>query len=422
MLSTLWNWAFGKDGTSWSKEQKTTCPRSASETIQNGSQDESHGQFVVDGSNEGQKFCPRCKAEKASMRKYRWKLILGLLLPYSLQALDVTIVASALPTIAQYLGQLSQLNWVVAAFNLTSAAFISFWGSAICTGGHPDAFGAFLLGRAIQGIGCAGLNTAVRVAPADRVSLQENARNWTIFTLVAGLSYGFGPAIGGALTSVSWRWCFAINLPIAVVSMLAIFVLLRDELLGPQQIARLDEDSTGHRDRFTKRLATLDTSGQLIFLLGFGLVILSFTWAVKDRNISILLYINLATGMVMYSVLYFVEIYFDLVKHYPPNEAGIQLLLYTPGLGEAVGLGLMAWALYLEHTPTIFGMIALTGVGVGLRFMPFMTTVFNNMTPDNPKNGIIWAFVLLTPFMVIVCSGIGVSRKCAYYERRQGKQ
>ncbi|KAI1492989.1 hypothetical protein F5X96DRAFT_294130, partial [Biscogniauxia mediterranea] len=166
-----------------------------------------------------------------------------------------------------------------------------------------------------------------------------------------------------------------------------------------------------------------------------------------------------------YSVIYFVEIYFDLVKHYPPSEAGIQLLLYTPGLGagvyismflcntwprqtshplflgsivEAVGVGLMAWALYLEHTPTIFGMIALTGVGTGLRFMPCtlhaigffpqdissvvaimgvaytfggtmgltdMTTVFNNVTPDSPKNGIVWAFVSLTPFMVICILG-----------------
>ncbi|KAI5918812.1 major facilitator superfamily domain-containing protein [Camillea tinctor] len=463
------------------------------------------------------------------MRKYRWKLILGLLLPYALQALDVTIVASALPTIAHYFGQLSQLNWIVAAFNLTSAAFIPFWGqiadifgrhwalqsccflmligSAICTGGHPNAFGAFLFGRAIQGIGCAGLNTLIRVALADKVSLEENAKNWTIFTLVAGLSYGVGPAIGGALTVVSWR------------CMLAIFFLLNDELLGPQPIIGLDEDSARRRDRFTRRLATLDTGGQLIFLFGFSLVILAFTWAgasyawnsaavlapliigvviscgwvyyeylmapgnalfqrmplqkpmlpwrlVQDRNISILLYINLATGMAMYSVLYFVEIYFDLVKHYPPDEAGIQLLLYTPGLGaagvyismflcdtwprqtfhplllgsviEAVGVGLMAWALYLEHTPTIFGMIALTGVGTGLRFMPctlhaigffpqdissvvaimgvaytfggtmgltVMTTVFNNVTPDNPKNGIVWAFVSLTPFMVICILG-----------------
>lgn len=37
---------------------------------------------------------------------------------------------------------------------------------------------------------------------------------------------------------------------------------------------------------------------------------------------------------------------------------------------EALGVGLLAWALWSEHKPTIFGMIALTGTGTGLRFMP----------------------------------------------------
>jgi hypothetical protein len=96
-------------------------------------------------------------------------------------------------------------------------------------------------------------------------------------------------------------------------------------------------------------------------------------------------------------VLYFVSVYFTMVKQYTPSDAGVQLLYYTPGIGvgaylsmfmcnvypkktfypvllgstvEAVGVGVLAWALYTEHTPTIFGMMALTGAGTGLRFMP----------------------------------------------------
>ncbi|KAI1340138.1 major facilitator superfamily domain-containing protein [Xylariaceae sp. FL0016] len=497
--------------------------------------------------------CAQCRMEKTEMRKYRMKLVIGLLLPYALQALDVTIVAAALPTIASYFNQVAQLNWVVAAFNLTSAAFIPFWGqiadifgrhwalqaccaimlvgSAICTGMPSDAFGAFLFGRALQGIGCAGLNTIVRVALADKVSLEENAKNWTIFTLVGGLSYGFGPAIGGALTSVSWRWCFAINLPIAMSGMVLIFYFLRTELLGPQPMPELEGHNIGRKEAFTKRLATIDLGGQALFLFGFGLVTLAFTWAgasyawdsiavlasliiglvivcgflcyeymmspgqallairpfqkpmlpwklLRDRNISILLYINLATGMAMYSILYFVDLYFDIVKDYSSDDAGVQLLIYTPGLGvgvyvsmylcnrwprqtyhplllgsviEALGVGMMAWAIHHNHTPTILGMIALTGVGTGLRFMPctlhaigffpndispvvaimgvaytfggtmgltIMTTVWNNvydpaLLPEaaakaTARDGIVWAFVALVPFMVvcIIASGL----------------
>jgi hypothetical protein len=86
-----------------------------------------------------------------------------------------------------------------------------------------------------------------------------------------------------------------------------------------------------------------------------------------------------------------------MVKQYTPSDAGVQLVYYVPGIGvgaylsmfmcnvypkktsfpiligsivEAVGVGVLAWALYAGHAPTIFGMMALTGAGTGLRFMP----------------------------------------------------
>ncbi|KAI1639395.1 major facilitator superfamily domain-containing protein [Biscogniauxia mediterranea] len=420
MLSTLWNKAFGKDGTSQSKKQKT-CPHSANETIQDGSQGGSHGRFVVDESNARQEACSQCKAEKGAMRKYRRKLVPGLLLPYALQALDVTMT-----------GRLSQLNWAVAAFNLTAAAFIPLPGpdSRYI---RTDGTGAlqsrcFLtLMRPPRGLrrfsarprGAEHHPSASPSSPTRRVPSRRTAKKLDrlFFTLVVAgrpVSYGVGGLQG------------------------------------------LDADGARRRDRFARRLAALDAGGRPARVSGW-VSASSFSpslgpgramrgprlrcwppWSskpmlpwrlVKDRNIGILLYTNLATGMAMYS-------------HYPPNEAGIQLLLYTPGLGgsivEAVGVGLMAWALYLEHTPTIFGVIALTGVGTGLRFMPctlhaigffprdissvvaimgvaytfggtmgltVMTTVFNNVTPDNLKNGIVWAFFSLTPFMVICILG-----------------
>jgi hypothetical protein len=44
--------------------------------------------------------CTICEAEKKTARRYRWKLIAGLFLPFTVQALDTTIVASAFPFIA----------------------------------------------------------------------------------------------------------------------------------------------------------------------------------------------------------------------------------------------------------------------------------------------------------------------------------
>lgn len=131
-------------------------------------------------------------------------------------------IASALPWIAGDFGEVSQLNWIVSAFNLTSAAFIPFWaqmadvfgrnaslnaaiilmliGSALCTGAPTTSFPVLLLGRGFQGLAAAGLNVVVRTILADKVSLQENAKNWAIFSLVGGISYGLGPVLGGRST------------------------------------------------------------------------------------------------------------------------------------------------------------------------------------------------------------------------------
>jgi len=43
--------------------------------------------------------------EKKRRRKYRWKVLFGLMMPFALQALDTTIIASALPFIATDFGE-----------------------------------------------------------------------------------------------------------------------------------------------------------------------------------------------------------------------------------------------------------------------------------------------------------------------------
>lgn len=157
-------------------------------------------------------------------------------------------------------------------------------GSAICAGSPKTAFPLFLFGRALQGISASGINILTKVVLADKVSLKENAKNNTIFAAVAGLSYAVGPAIGGLLTSVSWRWCFILNLPICLIGMVASFFLLRTELLGPQEIPGVDdhgvalENSRSFRTKLAARLATVDYGGQILFLFGMGLLILALTW------------------------------------------------------------------------------------------------------------------------------------------------
>lgn len=166
---------------------------------------------------EGDSKCHLCQQQCRHDRIYRWKLICGLTLPYILSTLDLTIVATAVPSIASHFHKFDELTWIVTAFTLTSTTFIPIFGqladvfgrhavlqlamflmlvgSTLCAA--AQSWGMLLLGRALQGTSSAGIMNIIMIVLADRVSLRENARNNSIFVFVGGLGYGVGPVVGG---------------------------------------------------------------------------------------------------------------------------------------------------------------------------------------------------------------------------------
>ena len=153
-------------------------------------------------------------------------------------------------------------------------------GSALCTAAPLKAFPVFILGRALQGLSVSGINVSTRVIMADKVTLKENAKNNSFFALFAGLSYAIGPVIGGFLADSNWRWCFAINLPVAAIGIVMVFLVLRPQLLGPRPLPELlgqDRELRGFR-KFKVQLSTIDGFGQFFFLFGLGFLVLGLTW------------------------------------------------------------------------------------------------------------------------------------------------
>lgn len=173
------------------------------------------------GVGEGREEPPLLsKEEKKAVWKYRAKLLVGLLFPFFLDSMDVTIIATALPHIAADFGKLNQQSWIVTAFTLPGTALIPVFGqlsdvfgrhatlqfvifcmlvgSAVCAG--AQAFEMLLVGRALTGVSSAGLLVMMTVILSDKVSLKDNAMQNTLFGLVSGLSYAVGPVIGGSVS------------------------------------------------------------------------------------------------------------------------------------------------------------------------------------------------------------------------------
>ncbi|WEW58276.1 hypothetical protein PRK78_003744 [Emydomyces testavorans] len=244
-------------------------------------------------TRENHSQCSQCKKEKRDKRVYRWKLICGLLLPYFLASVDLTIVAAALPFIASHFNKLDELNWIVTSFTLTSTAFIPAFGqladvfgrhfvlqlamflmligSVLCAAAQTWAM--LLLGRALQGTSSAGIMNLIQIILSDKVSLKDNAKNNTIFQFVAGVSYSVGPIIGGYLTQANWRYCFVLSIPVAFFAHIIIFILLRKELVGGTYFTK-----GSRRSMFFEGLSTIDVGGTFLFVGGVGLIIIGTSW------------------------------------------------------------------------------------------------------------------------------------------------
>ncbi|WP_245797512.1 MDR family MFS transporter [Mangrovactinospora gilvigrisea] len=159
-----------------------------------------------------------------------------------LAALDQTIVGTALPTIVADLGGASHMSWVVTAYLLAETVSTALVGKFGDLFGRKLIFqlsaiifivGSFLCGlatnmlllivwRALQGIGAGGLMVTAMALIADVIPLRDRGRYQGAIGGVFGLSTVIGPLIGGLFTDhASWRWCFYVNVPIAVLVVIA---------------------------------------------------------------------------------------------------------------------------------------------------------------------------------------------------------
>ncbi|CAG8384761.1 unnamed protein product [Penicillium salamii] len=177
-------------------------------------------------------------------------IFVALCLTVFLVALDQTIIATAIPTITSEFHSVEDIGWYGSAFLLTTCSFQLFFGklytllplkwtfvgavlifeigSAIC-GASPNSV-ALIIGRAIAGIGGAGIFSGALIIVAKSVPLSKRPAFTGILGAVWGIASVVGPLLGGAFTShASWRWCFYVNLPVGAVAIPVIILFLSSQ-------------------------------------------------------------------------------------------------------------------------------------------------------------------------------------------------
>lgn len=191
-----------------------------------------------------------------SFKTLLWLVALG----FFMQSLDSTIVNTALPSMAQNLGESPlQMQSVVVAYVLAVAAVIPVSGwiaerigiryaylTAIVIFSIASLFCALsqsldqlIAARVLQGVGGAMLLPVGRLAILKIVPRAQFLAAMSFITIPGLIGPLIGPALGGWLVQVAtWHWIFLINLPIGIIG--ALLTLKVMPLLKNDSLPRFD--------------------------------------------------------------------------------------------------------------------------------------------------------------------------------------
>jgi EmrB/QacA subfamily drug resistance transporter len=307
-------------------------------------------------------------------------ILSGLMAGMFLAALDQTIVATSIRTIADDLQGLSVQAWVTTAYLITATISTPLYGKLSDLYGRRPFFLAaisiFVLGsalsgfatsmfqlagfRAFQGLGAGGLFSLALTIIGDIVPPRERAKYQGYFLAVFGTSSVLGPVIGGFLAGqdtilgvAGWRWVFLVNVPIGIGALLLVMRSLH-----------LPHTRRDHRIDWPGALALIvglvpllliaeqgrewgwtSTAAFGCYLLG-ALGIAAFIWdqsrygddaliplrLFRGRTFGLGSMLNFILGMGMFGGLAALPLYLQIVKGVSPTMAGLLLIPLTFGI------------------------------------------------------------------------------------------
>ena len=195
-----------------------------------------------------------------NLENRRWWALGALTLAVLAVGLDGTILSVALPTLATALhASESDLQWFSSGYLLVLAAMmlpagllgdrygrkkvmlgalaLFGVGSAACA--YAPSAGAFIAARVVLGFAGAGVIVMALSALTVLFTKEERPRAVGIWAAANFLALPLGPILGGwLLTHYWWGWVFLLNVPVALVGLVAAFALVPES--RAEQRPRLD--------------------------------------------------------------------------------------------------------------------------------------------------------------------------------------
>ena len=307
-------------------------------------------------------------------------ILIGLMMGMFLAALDQTIVASAMRTIADDLKGLSAQAWVTTAYLITSTIVTPLYGKLSDIYGRKQFFIAaitiFTVGsmlctlatsigtlagyRAIQGLGAGGLFSLALAIIGDIVPPRERAKYQGYFLAVFGTSSVLGPVIGGffagqptILGITGWRWVFLVNVPIAAAALVVVTRTLHLKhrrldhridwwgavALSVGLVPLLIVAEQGREWGWTSTNALVCYVVGVLGVVAFFLIervmgeeALIPLRLFQNRTVAVSSTASVFIGMGMFGGLAALPLYLQIVKGAAPTEAGLLLLPMTLGI------------------------------------------------------------------------------------------
>jgi len=239
-------------------------------------------------------------------------VILALIISLAMSSLDISIVATALPTISNQFHSKDEYTWVITAYMLGNTSFQPMFGkfsdifgrrpcmifalilfattSALC--GAAKNIKMLIIARGFQGIGGGGILAMVNVIIADIVPLRKRGIYMGIVGAVFAFSSVIGPLVGGFFTdNISWRWAFYINVPIGVIAVIVISLFVNI----PTPPGSMME-----------KIKRIDFLGTLLLVLTVVSFLLGLSWGGSKypwtSTTIILLFVGFAIGLIFYLI------------------------------------------------------------------------------------------------------------------------